>query len=109
MSTCIDYAMGLKVQFAAAEFGVSGGGKISRFTRKLMELVSEVVPFSHRKTGAADAFFSCSKSSCIKHSAQLMARPTTGMQRPGYAGDRGLGGSVSGSVVVTAHRHVDGI
>lgn len=49
--------MGLKVQLAAAEFGVSGGGEISRCTRKLMELVSEVVPFSHRKTGAADAFF----------------------------------------------------
>lgn len=35
--------MGLKVQLAAAEFGVSGGGEISRCTRKLMELVSEVV------------------------------------------------------------------
>lgn len=102
--------MGLKVQFAAAEFGVGGGGKISRFTQKLMELVSEVVPFSHRKTGAADAFFfPCLKSSCLKHSAQLMAGPTTGMQRPGYAGDRGLGGSVSGSVAVTAHQPVDGI
>lgn len=38
-----------------------------------------------------------------------MAGPTTGMQRPGDAGDRGPGGGVSGSAVVPARRHVDGI
>lgn len=57
VSTCIYYVMGLKVRVAVAEFGVSGGGKISRFRRRLMELVSEVALFPHRKTGAADAFF----------------------------------------------------